>query len=146
MTNFEDKISRLVLSSVDILLLKNPERTILGTFLGLVFAFLSRLFKPALKQIEFIDVSAAPIWGWIPLGIIVVHLPMVLWGIFHKPAVNDEIDEIIQLIEKGRFSKIEKRQIYRNLVNQCVSNMTLKKDFSETLVRLRESSAEDEKA
>lgn len=143
MTNFEDKITRLVLSSVDILLLKNPERTILGTFLGLVFAFLSRLFRPAIKQIEFIDLSAAPIWGWIPLGIILIHLPMVFWGIFHRPAVNDEIDEILKLIEKGQFSKIEKRQIYRNLVNHCVSNMALKKDFSDTIVRLHESSQED---
>jgi hypothetical protein len=143
MTSFEDNVSRLVLSFIDILLLKNPERTILGTFLGLVFAFLVRLFGPAIKRIEFIDPSAAPIWGWIPLGIILIHLPMVIWDIFHRPEINDEIDGIIKFIEKGQFSEIEKRLIYRNLVNQCVKNMTLRKDFSDTMARLQENASED---
>ncbi len=130
MTNFEEKIGRLVMRIIDVLLLKNPERTVLGVAIGSVLAFCSKLFTPVLKTIEFIDIEKAPIWGWIPIGIIITYFPIILWKFIHKPKVNDDIDELLRLIEQGNFSEAEKRLIYRNLIRQCIANVTLKKGFS----------------
>lgn len=139
MTNFEERISRLILRLIDVLLLRNPERTVMGVLLGIVFAFLTTLFHPVLIKVELFDITSAPKWGWIPLGILVVHLPMVVWNIVHKPTMNDEVDEIIRLIEKGNFTDSEKRQMYRNLIQQCISSVDLKRNFTETMQSVQQS-------
>lgn len=132
MTPKEDNISRKVLYYVDVLMLKNPERTVLGFLLGLVLSFLSQLLKPALLKIEAISLTNIQPWEYIPVGVIIVHLPYILWSMFRKPFFNDEVDEVIRLVEHSNFSDKEKRNIYRNLVNKCTENLFLelpKKQF-----------------
>ena len=136
MNSLEEKISRIIIKVIDVLLLKNPERTVLGVAFGAILAFCSKLFFPALKKIDIIDIERAPIWGWIPIGIIITYFPLILWKIINKPRVNDEIDELIRLIEHGNFTETEKRLLYRNLINQCISNVTLKKSFSSQISQL----------
>ena len=134
----EDKVTRVILQCVDILLLRNTERTVLGILLGITLGFLAHLFSPAFKASDIIDVSQAPLWGWVPFGIIIVHMPMILWDIFHKPNVNDDIDTIIRLIEEGNFAESEKRQIYRNLVTRCVSQLSTTGNFTDTKNKLEQ--------
>jgi len=123
--------SKLSLKLINILLFKNPERTVLGVLLGFCFSFCARLFSPALKKIEYINIDNAPDWGWVALGLILINLPKVCSNICSKPKINEYIDEISELIEAGNFSESEKRLIYRNLVSQCVKNVTLKNDFTQ---------------
>lgn len=125
MTEREDNISRQILRCIDILMLKNPERTVLGLLLGVVLSFLSKLFEPILIKVEYINIANIQYWEWIPFGIVIVHLPYILWSIIRKPFVNDEVDDIIRFIEKSNFSEKEKRIVYRNLVNKCIENITL---------------------
>lgn len=131
-----DSISKLIMTAIDILMIKNPERTGYGILLGSVLMFLSKLFSPLFKQVSYMDIDATPFWGWITFGICITHLPFILWSIFHKSIVDDQIDSAIKIIEKGNFSENEKRQLFRKLVNKCVENVVLKKNtldvFEET--------------
>lgn len=132
----EEKLSRIILKAINILLIKYPERTGYGILLGSVLYFFTRLFSPLLKNKSFIDIEAAPFWGWIPLGIILTHFPFVIWSFFHKSKIDDNIDSIISVIEKSNTTEIEKRQLFRKLINKCVSNVILKEnilsDFQKT--------------
>lgn len=136
MNNFEEKISRIIIKVIDVLLLQNPERTVLGVAVGSIFAFFSRLFYPVLKKVDIIDIENTPLWGWIPIGIVVINIPLILWKIITKPRVNDGIDEVLRLIEQGNFTEIEKRSIYRKLINQCILNVTLNQNLSKQVNQL----------
>lgn len=132
----EEKLSRIILKAINVLLIKYPERTGYGILLGSVFYFFTRLFSPLLKDKSLIDIDAAPFWGWIPLGIILTHLPFVIWSFFHRSKIDDNIDSIISVIEKSNTTEVEKRQLFRKLINKCVSNVILKEnilsDFQKT--------------
>lgn len=112
--------------ALDLLFTKHPVRTSIGVVLGLVFAFLVELFMPALKTVTFANFAGVPKWGWIPVGILVAHVPTVLAFVMTKPISNETIEEIVTLIEQANFSKGEKRQQYRLLISKVSENMTLK--------------------
>jgi hypothetical protein len=125
MTEKGDWLSRHLLRCVDILLMKNPERTVLGVLLGITLSFLSKLFEPSLVKIDSISLAKVHVWEFISLGILAIHFPYVISKIIRKPRINDDVDEVISLIEKSNFSEKEKRQMYRNLVNKCISSLSL---------------------
>lgn len=127
MTEKTDRISRRLLRYIDILMLKNPERTVLGVLLGVVVSFLFKLFEPYLSKIDILNLAKLQLWEFISFGVIIVHIPYLLWSIIRKPLINDEVDDVIRLIESGNFSEKEKRQMYRNLVNKCVNSLSLGK-------------------
>jgi hypothetical protein len=137
MTDSEEKLNGTWLPLINILLLKNPERTVLGVLLGVVISFLSRLFSPLLETIKIMDIGKAPSWGWIPLGIVIINLSNIFTSTLTKPRINEEIDNISKLIEDGSFSASEKRQVYRSLINACLKNVTLKKDFTDELNKMQ---------
>ncbi len=131
MNKQEDRVDNFCLKAINILLLKNPERTVLGILLGVVYSFFANIFNPLLSKIQYIDMSKAPSGGWIPLGIICVNLPIIISHLFRKPIINEKVDEITKLIEAGCFTEIERRTMYRNLVSECIKNANLNKNFSE---------------
>lgn len=129
MTENEEESSAIILRAIDVILIKNPERTALGVLFGAVLIFLSSLFSPVLKEIKIIDISSAPKWGWIAIGILLSHFRIFLRKLFRKTVIDDEIDKILMLIGEGNFSKVEKRQLYRKVVNQFLVSLRLDKDF-----------------
>ncbi|MFH2126788.1 MAG: hypothetical protein ABIK12_09740 [Pseudomonadota bacterium] len=128
----------MILSCIDFLLLRNPEKTILGIMLGLVCFFLTVIFKPVIINFHWLNLKDAPGWGWIPLGITAVNLPSILCSLFKKPLYSEEVDEISRVIDKGDFSEAERRQIYRRLVGECIKNITLNKKINFELIKRRE--------
>lgn len=137
MTDSEDRSNRLLLRAINILLLNNPERTVLGVLLGIVFSFLFKLFAPTLKTIKSIDVIGAPEVGWVALGIILLNLPTVLAKIVRPPKINEQVDALTRLIEQGNFSDAEKRRMYRDLVCKVLANVTLKGNFSSDFIKVK---------
>lgn len=124
MNENEDKLSFNLLRYINILMVNNPERTVLGLLLGIMFAFLTKLFEPYLNTIKFINVNNISLIGWLPFGIVLVHLPQTLWSIFTRPIIKDEIDDLIRLVEKSNLSDKEKRIAYRNIVNKCIDSIS----------------------
>lgn len=125
MTEKVDLYSKLISQGLDILFAKYPTRTGLGVVLGSFLSFLTELFEPILKKIEMVDFNAAPWWGWLALGLIIMHFPTIL-SIFKQNSIgNDAVDQALELIERGDFSKIERRQHYRNLIEKVSSSLAL---------------------
>jgi hypothetical protein len=126
-----DKVDKwtLVLSrALDIIFVKYPARTGLGVILGCTISFLVRLLEPTLRTITFADFAGAPWWGWLPLGIFLMHLPTVASMFRQRLIGDDSIDQALELIERGDFTRAERRQHYRNLIERVASGVALSKE------------------
>lgn len=126
--NNEDYWSKFFDRALDILFAKYPARTGLGIIFGSVISFFTKLFDPALKNINFADFSNAPWWGWLPVGIFIMHFPTIASLFKQNPIGNDAVDQALDLIERGNFSQNEKRQQYRLLIDRVSSNVAISKE------------------
>ncbi|MGO4382493.1 hypothetical protein [Pseudoduganella sp. RAF53_2] len=141
-----DSGSRILNRALDIIFTKYPARTGLGVILGCTLGFTARLFAPALKSIEFADFSGAPWWGWITLGILIMHSPTIT-SLFKQKAIgNDAIDQALDLIDRGNFTQAERRQQYRNLIERVSSNVALSQTTKRTVKKIEKSITEGETA
>lgn len=125
MSDQADLVTRIVDRALDVLFAKYPARTGLGVVLGGTFAFLARLFEPGLRSVAVLDVANAPLWGWLAVGILVLHAPTIRALFKQRPIGNDAIDQALDLIDRGNFTQSEKRQQYRNLIAQASTNIAL---------------------
>ena len=139
-----DTSTRLVNRALDVVFAKYPARTGLGVILGCVLLFFARLFAPILKTIAFADFAGTPWWGWITLGILVMHSPTIGQLFRQKPVGDDLIDTALDLIERGNFTQTERRQQYRNLIERVSSNLALNQQ-AKAKVRQIEQSIESAK-
>ena len=67
------------------------------------------------------------------LGILLMHIPAVISSFRQKLIGNDAIDQALELIERGDFTKTEKRQQYRKLTERVSRNIALKPEFKQEL-------------
>ena len=114
--------SAFVHRALDLLLLRSPYLTSIGVVLGLVIDLLVSILSPVLASSHLIDLSRVKEWQWIPLGILICHLP-TLFGYGAARSANQAIDEAIQLIERGHFSVVERRAKYRMLIEAVLQNV-----------------------
>ncbi|OCY31907.1 hypothetical protein BFR75_08580 [Acinetobacter pittii] len=136
MTEKVDLYSKFISQGLDVLFAKYPTRTGLGIVLGCALSFIINLFRPFLEKIESVDFNAAPWWGWLPIGLIIMHIPTII-SVFHQNSIgNDTIDQALELIEKGNFSKMERRQHFRNLIEKVSSNIALSQNTSRELQKI----------
>lgn len=132
MSEFKDTATSVVKIATDILFVRNPIGTSMGTVFGIVLHGLVSLFTPLLQLIEAIKISSVSVFHFIALGIFgfnIKHLKN-----YHK--VSPEIEEAITFIEvqqrKGNITKWDARQRYRELVSQAVENAHLNKTPKDT--------------
>jgi hypothetical protein len=140
-----DWLTSIASRVLDILLMKYPTRTGLGLVLGGFFSFAVQLFAPALRSIKFMDFAGSPWWGWLSLGVIVMHVPTAVSAFRQKPIGNDAIDQAMELIERGNFSAAEKRRQYRQLVEKVANAAALKQEFQRELKSIEKSLATEGK-
>ncbi|WP_417915462.1 hypothetical protein [Candidatus Electronema sp. JM] len=140
-----DLITRVASQVLDILLMKYPTRTGLGLVLGSIFSFAVQLFAPALRSIKSMDFASSPWWGWLSLGVLVMHTPTVVSAFRQKPIGNDTVDQAMELIERGNLSKAEKRQQYRLLIEKVTNAAALKQEFQRELKDIEKSLAAEGK-
>lgn len=125
MTDPLDTVTRFLNRALDVIFTKYPARTSLGVVLGCVLLFLTRLFAPALQTITVVDLSGAPWWGWLFLGVLVMHAPTIVHLFGQKPLGDDVIDKALDLIDRGNFTQAERRQQFRNLIERVSTQVVL---------------------
>ncbi|MEQ1065450.1 hypothetical protein ABLB96_03125 [Acinetobacter sp. XH1741] len=136
MTGKVDLYSKFISQGLDVLFAKYPTRTGLGLILGCVLYFIINLFRPFLEKIEIVDFNAAPWWGWLSIGLIIMHIPTII-SVFHLNSIgNDTVDQALELIEKGDFSKAERRQHFRNLIEKVSSNIALSQNTNREVQKI----------
>ena len=90
-----DTWTRALDRALDLLFAKYPARTGLGVVLGGVLYFFVILFEPALRTLTFVDFAGAPWWGWLLLGILVMHAPTIASLFRQRPVGDDAIDQAL---------------------------------------------------
>lgn len=139
-----DAWTRTLGRALDVIFIKYPARTGLGIVLGSMFYFLARLFDPALRTLTFADFSGAPWWGWLSLGILVMHAPTIASLGKQRPIGNDSIDQALELIERANFTQAEKRQHYRNLIERVTRSVALSQETQREVTRIERSITSEE--
>lgn len=131
MTDKADMWSSLGTKAIDVIFARYPARTSLGVIFGGVIDFLVQLFAPVLRSLEFADFTSSPKWGWWLIGILMMHTPTIFSTFRQKQTGDEKIDRALELIERGDFTKTEKRQQYRKLIERVASNVALKPELKQ---------------
>ena len=145
MTDKADMWSSLGTKAIDVIFARYPARTSLGVIFGGVIDFLVQLFAPALSSLKFADFTASPRWGWWLLGILIMHAPTIFTTFRQKQNGDEQIDRALDLIERGNFTKAEKRQQYRKLIERVANNVALKPVLKKELRETEKKITADEK-
>lgn len=134
---YDNIITEKINHALDILLAKHPERTSIGIAIGVMLGFLNNILQPLLKKWNtIIDVSNTSVWGWISIGIVFMHIPTIIHQ-FRKISIeNDSLDQILNLIERGDFTPLEKRQHYRDLIARASKNIAFNKKITEEITKV----------
>ena len=145
MNDKADMWSSLGTKAIDVIFARYPARTSLGVIFGGVIDFLVQLFAPALSSLKFTDFTASPRWGWWLLGILIMHAPTIFTTFRQKQTGDEQIDRALDLIERGNFTKTEKRQQYRKLIERVANNVALKPELKKELRETEKKITADEK-
>ena len=124
MSSNSDKTTLVLIRFLDALLFRNPERTAVGVMLGFALYGIHQILLPALSS-RGIVLGNPSWWAAISIGVVLVHLPFVVWSIRNKPLINDEVESLIKLIESTNIGEIERRSAYRRVVNKCIEEFSL---------------------
>ncbi|PTP09572.1 hypothetical protein CWN85_10075 [Vibrio splendidus] len=123
-----DAATKYLKMSTDILFVKNPVATSMGTLFGIVVHGLFGLFLPFFQSIDFIKVASLNVFHFIALGVFGFNVKG--WKNQHK--VSLEIENAIAFINqqetKGLISEFEAKQQYRALISQAVKNVAVKNE------------------
>ncbi len=122
-----DKTSRFVSAAIELLLISYPTRTSLGVVLGLVLDFFFQLLYPLILQVEYLDPERISRWQFIPLGILIAHLPTIFGFFLASSHFPEVVENAIRMIETSNLSREEKRQQYRALIEKVLENVALNK-------------------
>lgn len=125
MSDKVDILTKLLNQALDVLFAKYPTRTGLGVILGGVFWFLTKLFSPLLRDFTAIDINNNSLWGWLFVGMVIMHMPTIISAFRQNSIGNEEIDQALELINRGNFTNIERRQLFRNLIEKVCNKIAL---------------------
>ena len=62
-----------------------------------------------------------------------MHLPTIISSFRQKQIGDEKIDQALELIKLGNFTKEENRQQHRKLINHFIEHTALKKEFQREL-------------
>ncbi|WP_157721398.1 hypothetical protein [Vibrio gazogenes] len=123
-----DAVTKYLKISTDILFVKNPVATSMGTLFGIITHGLFGLFSPVIQSIQSIQVISLNVFHFIALGIFGFNIK----GWKNQYKVSLEIENAIAFInqqeKKGLISELEARQQYRALISQAVKNVVVKSE------------------
>lgn len=125
MSELKDTATSSLKVATDILFVRNPIGTSMGTVFGVALHGIASLFSPFLQSLEFMQISAVKIYHYVALGIFGFNYKHMMN--YHK--ISPEIEGVIQFIEsqqkKGNITKLEAKQKYRELIAKAVENAHL---------------------
>lgn len=120
-----EEITQYFRKSINILFVSNPRGTSLGVFIGVVLDGIIGFFSPYLKSIEAINISAVKMWHLIGLGVLFTNLPEHLKRKGIDPSILNAIKYIEDQKTKKNISDWQAKQMYMNLHQTVLENITL---------------------
>jgi hypothetical protein len=118
--------TQLLSRALDILLANSPRRTGLGVAIGLVLYSATLVLQGPLKAVTSVDLTQAPFWGWVALGVVSMHVRAIFSSLKEDSVGNDQIDAAIKVIRQANFSASEQRQQYRLLIGKVIDGLEIR--------------------
>ena len=106
-----NKISLRLLKLFDLLVITSPIRTSLGALTGIVLYFLAKLYSPALRQAQYIDLASIDVWMCISIGVFVLHISTILRYIFSIQRFPPEIEAAFNALQELRLQHAPELEI-----------------------------------
>jgi hypothetical protein len=122
-----EELTQYFRKSINILFVSNPRGTSLGVLMGVVLDGVIGLFSPYLKGITMIDIAAVKMWHMIGLGVLFANLPEYLKRKEIDPSILNAINYIEDQKVKKNISAWQAKQMYMNLHQRVLENITLDK-------------------
>jgi hypothetical protein len=133
---FGDVASDLLYRAINHLILVHPLRTTLGLILGAFLEVTTKVFKPAVTQLTWIDLTEITIWHCFIVGIVLLHIPTYIW-LAVRPAQFDEATEkalrLISKAKRGGAPADEVGQMYLDLCQRVIDNVVLDREIQAQL-------------
>lgn len=105
-TDLIDTVRSLLNRAIDTLFLSHPKRTSLGVITGLVFNTVSLIFRPFFEQLSWLDLSALAAWHYLPLGIVLLHIPTIYHSWRRYAELPEDIERALFMIRQAEKDKI----------------------------------------
>ena len=121
MKNIDDVTYYLKLAT-DILFVKNPVSTSMGTLFGVVLHGIFGLFSPLIQSFDVIKLSAITVFHFIAIGIFGFNIPSYLNRHKVSPKVEAAMRLIREQLNDQTISKVEARRQYRELISKVVED------------------------
>jgi len=129
-----NNISSYLKRKMEILFIKNPEKTSLGVLFGIILHSILEIFKTVLKGYEYvIDLSRLTMLELIIFGVFIFNISSIL----SKKRFPEDIEIVLSLIKdaqtKGKISKIHIKQMYINLFKKVLENIELNDEIKDQI-------------
>lgn len=126
-----DEITEVFRKAINILFVSNPRGTSIGVLIGVILDGLLGLFSPALKAIEILNIGVVKMWHLVGLGVASMNLPSYLRRNEIDPSISSAVKYIEDQKKNGRITEWQARQMYVNLHQKVLENVTLNNEASE---------------
>ncbi|HEY0602147.1 MAG TPA: hypothetical protein VGD58_04505 [Herpetosiphonaceae bacterium] len=131
-----DSISGLISIAIDILFAKTPQRAAVGFLLGAILLVCSKLFRPVLLQITWLDIAAAQDWYYFVIGLAVLYLPVMFRLMFSTGRLSEDAELALEMIKSAEKAGLSKRvigEMYLELSQAVLKNTILKSDVNKEM-------------
>ncbi len=124
--------------STDILFVKNPISTSMGTLFGIFIHGVFNFFSPLFQSYELVKVSAFNVFHFVAFGIFGFNVK----NLMNRHKVSSEVELTIKFIEEqlanGHISKMEAKQQYRVLIAKAVDNVKVNSTTREDNLKMQD--------
>ena len=123
---FLDRMSAALGLCLSLLFLKHPTRTCLSIAVGGFFSFLACVLAPWLRTVPHVDFSQVTLFHWLALGFIIGHAPLLRdYFVSERSRLDENVYQALELIRAGNFSAVERRRLYRQLIEKVTDGVAL---------------------
>lgn len=127
MKNFDD-LTYYIKLATDILFVKNPVSTSMGTLFGVTLHGIFGLLSPLIQSFELIKLSALTVFHFIAIGIFGFNIPSYINRHKVSPKIEIAMRLIREQLREKTISKAEANRQYRELISKAVEDAKVNDD------------------
>ena len=121
-----DKITAFLYKAIDILLIRNPEKTSYGIVLGIVLIGVRELMTNLTTGKVMNAIQSINLLSTFCFGILLVRIDVIFKRQPVDKATMIKLNTIKAIINEGNFSETEKRKLFREFIQRVYEDIEIK--------------------